>query len=107
MMNMEAKSFGLASAAVILSGLLSGCMLMHLKGDGCMGGHGDGHAAAEVKAVCPVCGNRIAVSSNTVQAAVGGKIYYFDNEDHQREFVLDPDKFLRDKTKGDRTGDSQ
>lgn len=82
--------FGIAAAA--LMGLMMGGMML--------GGHLLGRKPRKQEsppqtAVCPVSGNPLAVSSNTVQATVGGEVYYFDNEAHQREFVLDPRKFPR------------
>ncbi len=84
---------GLGLAGLALMGIMMGGMLLvgHRAGRGSTG-HGKAEPAT---AVCPVSGNRIAVSSAAVQATVGGKVYYFDNEDHQREFVLNPDKFSR------------
>ncbi len=64
-----------------------------------IGGHwlapkGMGHGKTAETAVCPVSGNRVAASASAVQATVNGKVYYFDDERHLRDFVLDPEKFL-------------
>ena len=50
-------------------------------------------------AVCPVSGSHIAISSSAAQATVGGRVYYFDNEEHLRDFVLNPEKFPLDGAK--------
>ncbi|MBI4375090.1 MAG: YHS domain-containing protein [Elusimicrobia bacterium] len=68
-------------------------MLMHAKGDGCMGGHGDGHAGSPARAVCPVCGTDLKVDARTPRASHGGKLYYFASEDHLREFIKNPSRF--------------
>ncbi|MBI4422175.1 MAG: hypothetical protein HY554_00515 [Elusimicrobia bacterium] len=36
-----------------------------------------------------------AILVASAHAAVRGKTYFFDNEEHLREFVLAPDKYLR------------
>lgn len=58
-----------------------------------MGGHGEGHTAAPIRAVCPVCGTKLDVGEGTPRATYGGKLYYFVSEDHLREFLKDPAKF--------------
>lgn len=92
-MDTRIRNFGLASAAVVLSSLLGGCMLMHARDGGCMGGHGDEHAGAAVRAVCPVCGTALKVDERTPRASHGGQLYYFASEDHLREFLRDPSRF--------------
>lgn len=88
---------GLGLAGAILMGLMMGAMLL--------GGHRLGRktatpAAQMTSAVCPVSGNSVAVSSAAVQATVRGKVYYFDDEEHQRLFVADPDRALRPSPDG-------
>lgn len=84
---------GLGIAGIVLMGAMMGAMLF---GGHRMGRKGHKHEEPPKTAVCPVSGNTIAVSSASVQATVGGKVYYFDNEDHQRAFVLEPEKYRRD-----------
>ncbi|MBI4375091.1 MAG: hypothetical protein HY549_01450 [Elusimicrobia bacterium] len=92
-------------------GIAAGALMLVMMGAMMLGSHWLGRKSMDhgkkpmETAACPVSGNKIAISSSAVQATVGGKVYYFDNEDHQREFVLDPDKFLRDaKDKGSDRG---
>lgn len=88
---------GLGLAGAALMGLMMGVMML--------GGHRLGKTArkpdsAPRTAACPVSGNRLSVSTGTVQATVGGRVYYFDSEEHQREFVLSPEKFLSASSAG-------
>lgn len=79
---------GLGLAGIALMGVMMGGMLL-------IGHKTASHGQKEPEtAACPVSGNRVAVSSSAVQAMVGGKLYYFDNEEHLRQFVLEPEKFL-------------
>lgn len=82
-------------------GIAAGVLMLAVMGVMMLGGHWMGRKAADhhhkdriETAVCPVSGNEIKISSGAVSATVGGTVYYFDNEEHQREFVLNPDKFL-------------
>ena len=93
---MIAKRFfnqAVATTIVTLAALSSGCMLMHARDGGCMGGHGDGHAGTPSRATCPVCGTELKVDERTSRASLGGKLYYFAGEDHLREFIKDPGRF--------------
>lgn len=80
-----------AGIGLALMGLMMVGMML---GGHRMGRKGHKHAEPET-AVCPVSGNSLSISSATTRATVGGKIYYFDDEEHQRRFVLEPDKFLK------------
>ncbi|MBI4424396.1 MAG: hypothetical protein HY554_11740 [Elusimicrobia bacterium] len=91
-------------------GIAVGVLMAVMMGAMMLGGHLFGrkahkHERPPETAVCPVSGNRITISSNTVQGTVRGQRYYFDNEEHLREFVLDPDKFLRAPGNKDLGGD--
>lgn len=86
-------------------GIAAGVLMLVMMGGMMLGGHwlgrktADPHKKGPEAAVCPISGHKIAISSSAIQATVGGKVYYFDNEEHQREFVLDPDKFLHSPKK--------
>lgn len=41
-------------------------------------------------AVSPVSGRRLRVSSSTPRAVVGGRTFFFEDEEQQRAFALDP-----------------
>mgnify|MGYP001574699014 CR=1 FL=1 len=41
-------------------------------------------------AVSPVGGRRLAVTPDTPRAVIGGKTFFFENEEQQRSFILDP-----------------
>lgn len=58
------------------------------------GGHGD-HQEVETFA-CPVCKMDLKVSDSTPRATYQGKLYYFDSEDHLKEFFQDPQKYLQE-----------
>lgn len=47
-------------------------------------------AEPPVFALSPVSGARVAVTSATPRAVVGGKTFYFEDEDEQRRFVVEP-----------------
>lgn len=85
---------GLGLAGLALMGAMMGGMFLF--GHRAVQGSANRETSEPATAVCPVSGNRIAISSAAVQATVGGKVYYFDDEEHQREFVLNPEKFPRD-----------
>lgn len=84
----------------MITGLVGISLMVVMMGGMLLGGKWMGHKAGrhgqhEPKAaVCPVSGNRVAISSAAVQAMVGGTLYYFDDETHLRQFVLDPEKYL-------------
>ncbi|MBI4424397.1 MAG: YHS domain-containing protein [Elusimicrobia bacterium] len=65
-----------------------------------MGGHGDEHSGAPTSATCPVCGSQLKIDERTPRATYGGKLHYFASEDHLREFMKDPDRFLTGKPGG-------
>ncbi len=76
---------------VMMGGMMVGMKLLH-------GGKGhDKQHGGKTAAVCPVTGEQVVVSSTTPRATVGGTVYYFHDEGHQRDFVLDPPRYLRDR----------
>lgn len=82
-----------AAAALGVAGLSSGCLLMHARGGGCMGDHGDGHGSASTEAVCPACGAKVKVDERTPRATHRGKLLYFASEEHLREFLKDSSRY--------------
>lgn len=46
------------------------------------------------KAVCPICGMEITVSTRTPALEYRGQIYYFCTEDEKAQFMKTPQKFL-------------
>lgn len=101
------------SLAVAMS--LTGCMGMHgLMGGGCGGMMGGGHGvhqnhqpAPEIKAIsCPVCGNSLTVSERTPRMTHVGTLYYFDTEEHLKQFIDDPDQFIKKKEDNQKGGGS-
>lgn len=79
---------------LLSAGLLSGCMLMHAKDGGCMSGHGE-HAEAHSAVSCPVCGTELKVDPATPRASHEGRLYYFSSEDHLKQFVNQPERFIK------------
>lgn len=46
------------------------------------------------KAICPICGMEITVSTQTPTLEYKGQIYYFCTEDEKAQFMKNPEKFL-------------
>lgn len=69
--------------AAVASGL-SGCMWTHGRD------HGTHRAKAAAQAACPVCGRELKVGERTPRASRAGRLYYFDGEEHLREFIMNP-----------------
>lgn len=44
-------------------------------------------------AVSPVSGRRLEVAPATPRAVVGGKTFYFEGEEQQRAFILEPGRY--------------
>lgn len=49
------------------------------------------HSAASAR--CPVCGTKVRITDDTPKAAYKGKSYYFKSEEHEFEFLREPEKF--------------
>lgn len=48
-------------------------------------------------AKCPVCGTKVRISEDTPEAVYKGTAYYFKSEDHELEFLKEPEKFQEKK----------
>lgn len=78
----------LFSAATLFSGC---CMMMPFMHGKKHGGPGAEHSAAS--AACQVCGTEIKITDTTSKATYMKKTYYFDTDEHLREFAADPQKY--------------
>lgn len=87
--------------------MLNGCALMHGAGmPGCGGmshgshdssnetehKHKEKEKAAAPQAVCPVCKMEFEINDDTPRTNYKGKLYYFDSEEHLKQFINEENK---------------